>query len=314
MRLALLSLALVAIAASPRPLSGLVAVASPHTQTQSVAEQLTRVAETLNQPPVDARVDRVWHAIPGLSGWVLDVAQSERDTLAASDGMLHLVWRSAPPDRRLADLPPEPIYRGPKEEKAVSLMFNVSWGESYVPSILDTLRRAGVRATFFLDGAWVEKHPDLAKRIAAEGHAIGSHGRGHPDFRRLSADAQARNLVSTNETLQHTLGTTTDLFAPPAGSFDARTVETARRLGMYTILWTADTIDWRRPPASVIVDRVRRGLEPGALILMHPTEQTAEALPAILKLLDERGYQVKTVEAVVHEQRALAPPNAMQRM
>ncbi|WP_035462035.1 polysaccharide deacetylase family protein [Alicyclobacillus macrosporangiidus] len=311
MRLALLALALAAVAASPAPLKGLAAVAEPHTQTNPLAQQLVHVAEALDQPPVDARVDRVWHAIPGLCGWVLDVPQSERDTRAATDGRLHLVWRSAPPEKRLADLPPEPIYRGPKEEKSASLMFNVSWGEESIPAILETLRKSGVKATFFLDGDWVDKHPDLAKRIAAEGHAIGSHGRGHPDFRRLSAAAQEQNMASTNASLRHTLGTTTDLFAPPAGSYDDRTVAAARRQGMYTILWTLDTIDWRRPPASGIVRRVQQGLEPGVLILMHPTPPTAEALPRILEVLEKAGYRLKTVEAVVHEQRASAPPSVL---
>ncbi|MCL6594201.1 MAG: polysaccharide deacetylase family protein [Alicyclobacillus sp.] len=272
-----------------------------------------RLAVVLNVPPVDALIDRVWRAVPGLQGWALDVAASQRQTAAAGDGQRHLVWRAVPPARRLQDLPPEPIYRGPSAEKSVCLMFNVSWGEAYVPALLDALHRAGVRATFFLDGDWVDKHPQLAKQIAAAGHAIGSHGRGHPDLRKLSTAQVERNLASTNASLQHILGQTPRVFAPPAGAFDTRTVAMARRLGMFTILWSADTVDWRNPPASTVAARALRGAENGALILMHPTAPTAAALPAILQGLRQAGYVCKTLDDVVREQRAVAPPTVLSK-
>ncbi|MCL6637337.1 MAG: polysaccharide deacetylase family protein [Alicyclobacillus sp.] len=295
-------------------------VASAQTRLQPLQRQVTqrvpvgdqdewsRLSTVLSVPPVDARVDRVWRAVPGLQGWELDVAASQRQTAAAGDGRRHLVWRAVPPARSLRDLPPEPIYRGPSAEKSVCLMFNVSWGEAYVPALLDTLHQTGVRATFFLDGDWVDKHPQLAKQIVAAGHAIGSHGRGHPDFRQLRRAQIERNLASTNASLQHILGQTPRVFAPPAGAFDARTVAVARELGMYTVLWSADTVDWRNPPASTVAARALRGAENGALILMHPTASTATALPVILQGLKQAGYVCKTVDQVVMEQRAVAPP------
>lgn len=76
--------------------------------------------------PVDARTHRVWHAIPGLAGWRLDVPASERATKASTDGRTHLVWNMVPPRVRLSMLPADPIYRGPNVEKSVALMVNVS--------------------------------------------------------------------------------------------------------------------------------------------------------------------------------------------
>lgn len=281
-----------------------------------LAERLIALDGSLGSEPVDAFVDRVWHAVPGLYGWRLDLTASEEATRAKHDGALHLVWKPVPPKRRLAELGPEPIYRGPRQEKAMALMFNVSWGEAYIPDILRTLAANHVRATFFLDGAWVEKHPDLARQIAAAGHAIGSHGSGHPDFRRLSDARLEQQMVATKERISHTLGgaaLSVDLLAPPAGSYDARTVRLARAHGMYTVLWTVDTLDWKRPRPEVIVQRVVSGETPGALVLMHPTESTAAALPQLLARLHKDGYDLKTVDDVVHERRAVAPPAVLRR-
>lgn len=292
-----------------------VAIAAPKavinsTEAEATVEsQLRDIEEHAFHLPVDAKVDRVWRAIPGLNGTALDFNASIQKTEQAHDGKLHPVIKETPPKVRLADLPPEPIYRGPSAEKSICLMINVSWGEEYVPSILRTLRNNHVHATFFLDGAWVRKHSDLVRQIAADGNAIGSHGSGHPDFQRLSNTQLEQQVQHTNEIIEKTMGKTPRLLAPPSGSYDNRTVKIARTHGMYTILWTADTIDWRRPPASVIVSRAVKGSEAGALILMHPTDPTAKALPKLIKTISEKGYRFKTVEQVVDEKRCPSGPH-----
>lgn len=298
--LALLAIQVMGVSWTNQPAIPASRLVSPR-ESQALEHQLRDMEQQVFRPAVDARVDRVWHAIPGLSGSILDDAASLKETQRAHDGKLHVVVVDVPPKTRLRDLPPEPIYRGPSAEKSVCLMFNVSWGENHIPSILQTLRNNHVHATFFLDGAWVRKHPDLAKQIAADGHAIGSHGSGHPDFRKLSSFQLEQQVQKTNTVIKETVGQSLRLLAPPAGSYDNRTVKIARSHGMYTILWTADTIDWKRPPASAIVSRAVSGSEPGALILMHPTEPTAKALPQLIQSIASKGYHFKTVEQVVDE-------------
>lgn len=293
------------------PLAASPAAAAPSQYEASQEElqgRLIKLATALGQSPVNARVDRVWRAIPGLSGWSLNVAASVRETTRLHDQQLHLVWQQVAPSTALKDLPPEPVYRGPDAEKSLSLMFNVSWGEEYIPSILKTLQKHHVRATFFLDGAWVQKHPSLAKEIGESGHAIGSHGSGHPDFRELDMASLERQVSATNQVIQQATGKVPDLIAPPAGSYDKRCVGVAHRHGLYTILWTTDTVDWRRPPASVIVERATNRIANGSLVLMHPTAPTAEALPTIIANLQNRGYSFKTVDDVVKERPVVIPP------
>jgi peptidoglycan-N-acetylglucosamine deacetylase len=280
-------------------------------EARTETREILEFAKRYETAPVDARVDRVWHAIPGLSGWELKVDESLEATRKHRDGQVHLVWNRVRPRVSLADLRPEPIYRGPKEERAVSLMFNVSWGEEYVPSILKTLDSSGVKATFFLDGQWVRKHPDIARQIRDSGQEIGSHGTGHPDFRKLAGAKLERQVVETNNVIKSTLGVQPTLLAPPAGSFDMRTVHATARHGMHTILWTADTLDWRRPAPAVILQRVKSQVEPGALVLMHPTAPTAKALPELIRQLRSDGYRFKTVGQVVREESAVVPPASL---
>jgi peptidoglycan-N-acetylglucosamine deacetylase len=282
-----------------------------HSEPTHLRDSYTKPAQLYEQPPVDAKVDRVWRAIPGLSGWKLDVAESQRITAKAHDGKRHLKWTLVPPTRRLSDLPSNPIYRATDREKSACLMFNVSWGEAYVPKLLQTLKQQGVRATFFLDGAWVKQNPALAKQIAADGHVIGSHGMGHPNFQKLSDSALQRQVTGTNQVIRNTVGVQPRLLAPPGGAFDTRTVQLARHANMFTILWTVDSIDWRKPPSAVILERVMGKMEPGALILMHPTEPTADALGPLIQALKNKGYHLKTVEQVVNEERVVVPPSTL---
>jgi len=159
----------------------------------------------------------------------------------------------------------------------------------------------------------VKQHPDLARQVAVAGHSVGSHGTGHPDFRRLTDGAILAQVTQTNRIIENTVGKCPQLLAPPGGAYDMRCVEIAHRQGVYTILWTTDTIDWRRPPADVIIERATRGIANGTLILMHPTEGTVEALPRILDKLQNQGFVFKTVDQVVQERPASPPPVSLSK-
>lgn len=258
-------------------------------------------------PPVSAREDRVWHAIPGLNGWTLEEKKTQIATKAAADGKVHFVWRKTMPEVSLKSLLPSPIYRGPSDEKSIALMVNVSWGGEYLPTMLKTLAEENVHATFFLDGAWVQKNPGLTREIVQLGHAVGSHGTGHPDFRRLTTGQVEQQMQKTGMIIKKVTGRAPIAFAPPSGSYDNRAVAVAHRYHLPTILWTVDTIDWRKPSSQTIVSRVLRGSTPGSLVLMHPTEHTAQALPILIQGLRKKGYHFKTIDDVIGERR-LSPP------
>ncbi len=88
-----------------------------------------------------------------------------------------------------------------------------------------------------------------------------------------------------------------NLFAPPSGSYNKKTVEMANELGYKTIMWTEgrDTIDWRDKDSEVIYSRAIKNCKGGDFVLMHPTEATKNALDRIIKTLKQQGFELCTV-------------------
>jgi peptidoglycan-N-acetylglucosamine deacetylase len=254
--------------------------------------------------PIDAKVDRVWKAIPGYNGWEVNVEASYNKM--KSDGKFDknkLVYKETPPNVHLEDLPPEPIYRGNPEKPMIALLINVAWGNEYIPEILKILNQHQTKATFFFDGSWVKKNPDLANSILKEGHEIGNHAYSHPDLNQRSRKDTIVELKKTNDVIKQNLDVQPKWFAPPSGSFNGVTVQVANQLGMKTILWTVDTIDWKKPLPSEMVNRVVSQVGNGSMVLMHPTKPVAEGLDSMITKVKAKGYQLGTVRDLLSEER-----------
>ncbi|GFN31843.1 polysaccharide deacetylase family protein [Paenibacillus xylaniclasticus] len=274
-----------------------------------VDEQLLGViqaeAEKRRIPPIDAKVDRVWKAIPGYNGLEIDIDRTYEANAGRPAGEpLQLFYKETVPKIGLNDLGAQPTYRGNPNKRMVSLMINVAWGNEYIEPILNTLKREKVKATFFLDGSWLNKYRDLAQQIQEAGHEMSNHAYSHPNMSQLSRNAQLREIEKTQQLLESVLGVKDNRwFAPPSGDFNQLTVQIAHNLGLRTVLWTIDTIDWRKPLPSTIVSRVRNKLEPGALILMHPTASTRDALADVISVIKSKGYQLGTVSETLSSAR-----------
>ncbi len=107
-------------------------------------------ADSYNEPAIDARIDRVWKAVPGYNGMMVDVDASydKMKKLAVFDEK-RLVFKEIKPNTHLEDLAPSPIYRGNENKPMVSFLINVAWGNEYLPEILKTLQKYEIKSTFF---------------------------------------------------------------------------------------------------------------------------------------------------------------------
>ncbi|MHB8127117.1 MAG: polysaccharide deacetylase family protein [Desulfitobacteriaceae bacterium] len=202
----------------------------------------------------------------------------------------------------------KPIEQINTAQKAMALTINVDWGEEYIPGILQELDKGKVKATFFLTGRWAKNHPDLVRVIAEAGHQIENHGYSHPHPDRLSVKANQAEIKKTEEIILGITGNKTHYYAPPYGEKGITGLEAAKELGYTTILWTLDTVDWRpESTPELIAKRVlnperRFGTKPnkcGAIVLMHPKENTLKALPLILMQLAQEGYSLKTINELI---------------
>ena len=187
------------------------------------------------------------------------------------------------------------VYRYGLSEKGVSLMFNVYWGEKEVYKILDTLDEYAGKATFFIGGSWADDNVDCLKEIYSRGHEIGNHGYFHKSQDKLSEEKNREEIARCNQFVSLAVGVTPTLFAPPSGAYSDATLSAAQKLNMKTILWSRDTIDWRDKDARLVYTRATKDVQAGALILMHPMDHTANALPDILKEYQRRGLTAITV-------------------
>lgn len=271
---------------------------------EELLRKITEEAAKRRIEPVDAVVDRVWKAIPGYNGLEVDIQSTYQKARLKPEGSeIEYVYKQIPPKVSLADLGAQPIYRGNPNKPMAALMINVAWGDEFITPMLDTLDKEKVKATFFFDGSWLKKNPELAKEIQNRGHQLENHAYSHPNMSQL-ADARARLEISkTKALLKETLGVDNRWFAPPSGDFNDRTVRLAAEYGLKTVLWTVDTVDWRKPPADTIIDRVSSKVGPGSLILMHPTASTRDAMKGMISVIRSKGLQLGTVEETLSPDR-----------
>lgn len=192
-----------------------------------------------------------------------------------------------------------PIYRGETARSEVSVMFNVYQGGEYLERILDVLKAYDAHSTFFVGGCWADDNNALLKRIVDEGHEIANHGYFHKDSKNLSYEQNKSEIVATNDLVKAITGKTPVLFAPPSGSFGKDVLKVCEDLDMKVIMWSRDTIDWRDKNTDTIYTRATDKIEAGDMILCHPTYNTAEALPDILKYYKEHGLTAVTVSQII---------------
>lgn len=195
-----------------------------------------------------------------------------------------------------------PIYSVAVDEPRIAISFDAAWGADHTTSLLDTLAAHNVKTTFFLVSFWIEAYPDLAREIIARGHEIGLHSATHPDLTALSAAEVRAELEHNRDLIIKTTGFTPTLFRPPFGAYNNQLLEIADdELGLTTIQWSVDSLDWRDDdPESVtarVVDRVR----PGDIVLFHNNAAaTARALPGILQRLQALGYEIVPISELIH--------------
>lgn len=192
------------------------------------------------------------------------------------------------------------VTSAPGGLKRVALTFDAGWEYAQTPALLAALDKLGIKATFFLRGAWVVDHPDLAKEIAARGHEIESHSYSHPDMTKLTDEQIISELERAAQAFQNVLNLKPEYFRPPYGASNKHLLELLAERGIKaSIMWTVDTVDWSNPGIDKIVAKAAQAKD-GSIILMHVGgAQTAEALPQIVADLRARGLQPVTMRELL---------------
>lgn len=193
-----------------------------------------------------------------------------------------------------------PVYSVETAENVVALSFDAAWGAEKTDRLIEILQREEAKATFFLVGMWVEKHPDKLEKIHESGYEIGTHSNTHPDMTKIAANKVKLELETSSKLIEDTIGVRPKFFRPPFGAYNDTLINTAEELGLMTIQWDVDSLDWKNYTAEQIAVRVLKGVKNGSIVLMHNDgENTARALELILAGLKNKGFKTVGMSELV---------------
>lgn len=189
------------------------------------------------------------------------------------------------------------ITRGDPARQQVALTFDDGPDPRSTPLVLDTLRAAGVQATFFILPALARQHPDLLRRLLTEGHEVLPHAHRHRHAWTLLPWVAFRDPGQATREVEELTGTRPRLQRPPHGAYSLTTVLGQRAAGVTGVHWTVEARDWAADatPGTVRAE-VARQVRPGGIIVLHDagpgSRTTPAALPGILTDLRARGLTV----------------------
>ncbi len=260
----------------------------------------------VNQKPFDARNESLKEKTISTNPPLENVGKFTESSLKLNEALSQLIEVLKPQEERLTFRVPESlqgtrIYEGKLKnpEKVIALTVDDGPWPKTTEAMLDIFQKNNVKATFFWVGTSVEKSPEIAKKVVAQGHAIGNHTFSH-SYASMDQATAASEVNRNAELIYKTTGVKTFLFRPPGGILDNGVASIAKQEKYGIIMWSltsADTDPKAKPEA--FTRNVVTGAKPGAIVLMHDgggdRARTIAALPDMIKGLKEQGYHFVTV-------------------
>jgi len=202
------------------------------------------------------------------------------------------------------------IFRVNKTEKLAALTFDDGPSAVWTPKILDELKKAKIKATFFMLGEHVAKYPEIARRVAQEGHEIGNHTYDHRVLLNNTLDGLEKEIKDTERIIQKVTGKTTRYFRPPKAWLTVQDEKKIEALGYKVILWSLNSKDWVTFDDKYMVKYLVRHISPGDIILFHDSggvfsveggdrSETVKTISLLVDKLHEMGYKLVTVSELL---------------
>jgi peptidoglycan/xylan/chitin deacetylase (PgdA/CDA1 family) len=227
-----------------------------------------------------------------VAGILLAAGCSHAERHARTAGEHGAIKSKAPATRPPSPTPPPPRKIDCDRVKCVALTFDDGPGP-YTARLLDTLKKHGARATFFMLGENVGAHRDIVRRMALEGQEVANHSWSHPNLTTLSSAEVRSEIQRTQKAVKDASGVAPTLVRPPYGSTNKR-VEHA--IGMPLVLWSVDTLDWRYRDAARDTRVGVKEPKTGGIVLFHDIHKpSVDSIPKVVDGLRERGFTFVTV-------------------
>src|SRR5438270_2789719 len=191
----------------------------------------------------------------------------------------------------------------------IAMTFDDGPSAKLTPKLLDLLAAHHIKATFFLIGQNVAENPEIVAREAREGHEVANHSWSHPNLAKMSDDGVRGQLRRTDDAIRSAIGNRPTLMRPPYGSLSVRQKKWINQeFGYKIVLWDVDPLDWRRPGANVVCNRIVKNTRAGSIILAHDIHPgTIDAMPCVLNQLEAKGFKFVTVSELIAMETPLPP-------
>ena len=193
------------------------------------------------------------------------------------------------------------VYVGDGDEKVIYLTFDAGYENGCTAQILDILKSHKVPAAFFLVGDYMERNPDLVRRMVEEGHTVGNHTMNHPDMSGMTGDAFQKEITGLEALFRDITGRELPkYYRPPQGLYSRENLAAAKALGYKTVFWSLAYVDWKndsQPTAEYAFSKLLPRTHNGAVVLLHSTSKTnATILDQLLTRWTDMGYRFGTLE------------------
>ncbi|GBD92528.1 peptidoglycan-N-acetylglucosamine deacetylase [bacterium BMS3Abin05] len=187
------------------------------------------------------------------------------------------------------------LFRVPTEARIVFLTFDDGPDVHSTPQVLSILRDFRAKASFFIKGEKIPAAPGLLSQCTREGHSIGNHGFSHVPLWLRKKSFISEEIQRTNGLIHQACGLQPLFFRPPYGRFRPAMKKISEAQNLQMVLWNVDSRDYKeKTSAQDIVRNVLTSVKPGSVVLFHDSgknvSQTIQALPAILRHLQDRGF------------------------
>ena len=182
-------------------------------------------------------------------------------------------------------------------KNAISLTFDDGPHPEFTPKILDLLKSANEKASFFLIGKNAEKHPELVKQIIADGHVIGSHSYAHTNnYGFLSRNKVTKDIMKSQKILFDITKKRVQFFRPPFGVTNPNIARAVKNLSLKTFGWSVRSYDTVAKNSETVFKKVIANLKRGDIVLLHDTsELSVEILEKVLKYLKAQNMKSVTL-------------------
>lgn len=196
-----------------------------------------------------------------------------------------------------------PIYRVERNDNKVAVTFDVAWENSNTDELIEILDEYGAKATFFITGDWCDRCAEDVKKFAEAGHEIENHSDKHPHVEGINVNDLINDTRECSRKIEMITGRKPTYYRAPYGEYDDSLLTTLDGMGLKTIQWDVDSVDWNKPTAEQITKKVLANTKSGSILLFHnDLQNTTDALPDILKGLKEKGFEFVTIdELVLHD-------------